>query len=94
MYTLLRHWSEAQKQKYLPSIADGSQRLQAFGVTEPASGMDAGALKTTAKLNIIMPQYMSCKLFKIKYFLLSWLYEMSRVDISANREMVKKDEDV
>lgn len=49
MGTLLRHGSEAQKQKYLPSIADGSLRLQAFGVTEPTSGTDTGALKTTAK---------------------------------------------
>jgi len=51
MGTLLRHGSEAQKQQYLPKIADGSLRLQAFGVTEPSSGTDTGALKTTAKLN-------------------------------------------
>ncbi len=50
MGTLLRHGSEAQKQKYLPSIADGSLRLQAFGVTEPSSGTDTGALTTTATL--------------------------------------------
>ena len=49
MGTLLRHGSEEQKQKYLPAIADGSLRLQAFGVTEPTSGTDTGALKTTAK---------------------------------------------
>lgn len=49
MGTLLRHGSDAQKQKYLPDIADGSLRLQAFGVTEPTSGTDTGALKTTAK---------------------------------------------
>jgi len=48
MGALLRHGSEAQKQSYLPQIADGSQRLQAFGVTEPTSGTDTGALKTTA----------------------------------------------
>ena len=51
MGTLLRHGSEAQKQQYLPQIADGSLRLQAFGVTEPTSGTDTGALKTTAKLD-------------------------------------------
>ena len=51
MGTLLRHGSKAQKQKYLPAIADGSLRLQAFGVTEPSSGTDTGALKTTAKLD-------------------------------------------
>ena len=51
MGTLLRHGSEAQKQKYLPGIADGSLRLQAFGVTEPSSGTDTGALKTTARLD-------------------------------------------
>lgn len=51
MGTLLRHGSDVQKQKYLPSIADGSLRLQAFGVTEPTSGTDTGALKTTAKLD-------------------------------------------
>jgi alkylation response protein AidB-like acyl-CoA dehydrogenase len=48
MGALLRHGSEAQKQAYLPKIADGSLRLQAFGVTEPTSGTDTGALKTTA----------------------------------------------
>lgn len=51
MGTLLRHGSEAQKQKYLPDIAEGKLRLQAFGVTEPTSGTDTGALKTTAKLD-------------------------------------------
>ncbi len=50
MGTLLRHGSPEQKQKYLPEIANGSLRLQAFGVTEPTSGTDTGALKTTAKL--------------------------------------------
>ena len=52
MYTmgiLLRHGSEAQKRLYLPKIADGTLRLQAFGVTEPSSGTDTGALPTTAK---------------------------------------------
>lgn len=51
MGTLLRHGSEAQKQKYLPAIAGGSLRLQAFGVTEPTSGTDTSALKTTARLD-------------------------------------------
>ena len=49
MGTLLRHGSEAQKRRYLPGVADGSLRLQAFGVTEPTSGTDTGALKTTAR---------------------------------------------
>ncbi len=49
MGTLLRHGSKEQKTRYLPGIADGSLRLQAFGVTEPTSGTDTGALKTTAK---------------------------------------------
>jgi len=49
MGTVLRHGSDAQKQQYLPSIADGSIRLQAFGVTEPTSGTDTLGLKTTAK---------------------------------------------
>jgi acyl-CoA dehydrogenase len=48
MGTVLRHGSDEQKQKYLPKIADGSLRLQAFGVTEPSSGTDTLALKTTA----------------------------------------------
>ena len=48
MGTVLRHGSDAQKQQYLPGIADGSLRLQAFGVTEPTSGTDTLALKTTA----------------------------------------------
>ncbi|MBE0453690.1 acyl-CoA dehydrogenase family protein [Roseovarius autotrophicus] len=49
MGTLLRHGSETQKAAYLPGIADGSLRLQAFGVTEPTSGTDTLALKTTAR---------------------------------------------
>ncbi len=48
MGTLLRHGSDAQKAEYLPKIAAGELRLQAFGVTEPTSGTDTGALKTTA----------------------------------------------
>lgn len=51
MGTLLRHGSEAQKQRYLPKVATGELRLQAFGVTEPTSGTDTGALKTTARLD-------------------------------------------
>ena len=50
MGTLLRHGSDAQKQKYLSAIADGSLRLQAFGVTEPTSGTDTTALRTSARL--------------------------------------------
>ncbi|HLS69181.1 MAG TPA: acyl-CoA dehydrogenase family protein [Kiloniellales bacterium] len=49
MGTLLRHGSEEQKQRYLPQIAAGSLRLQAFGVTEPSSGTDTGSLSTTAR---------------------------------------------
>ena len=48
MGTLLRHGSAAQKTKYLPQIADGSLRLQAFGVTEPTTGTDTTKLKTRA----------------------------------------------
>nr|WP_325248048.1 acyl-CoA dehydrogenase family protein [Amylibacter sp.] len=51
MGTLLRHGSDAQKQAYLPKIADGSLRLQAFGVTEPTSGTDTSALRTVARLD-------------------------------------------
>ncbi len=49
MGALLRHGSEAQKQKYLPKIASGELRLQAFGVTEPTSGTDTTSIKTFAK---------------------------------------------
>ena len=49
MGTVLRHGSEAQKSRYLPGIADGSLRLQAFGVTEPSSGTDTTALRTSAR---------------------------------------------
>jgi alkylation response protein AidB-like acyl-CoA dehydrogenase len=49
MGALLRHGSEAQKQEFLPQIASGELRLQAFGVTEPTSGTDTTALKTTAR---------------------------------------------
>ncbi len=48
MGTLLRHGSDAQKEQYLPAIASGALRLQAFGVTEPTSGTDTLGLKTTA----------------------------------------------
>lgn len=52
MYTmgsLLRHGSEEQKQRYLPQIADGTLRLQAFGVTEPDAGSDTTRIKTFAR---------------------------------------------
>ena len=49
MGTLLRHGNAAQKEAYLPKIANGELRLQAFGVTEPSSGTDTTALKTTAR---------------------------------------------
>ncbi|WP_114286046.1 acyl-CoA dehydrogenase family protein [Candidatus Halocynthiibacter alkanivorans] len=49
MGTVLRHGSDAQKQKYLPAIAEGTLRLQAFGVTEPTSGTDTGSLRTFAR---------------------------------------------
>lgn len=49
MGTILRHGSDAQKQRYLPGIAAGELRLQAFGVTEPTSGTDTTALRTTAR---------------------------------------------
>ena len=48
MNTLLRYGSEDQKARYLPKIADGSLRLQAFGVSEPTSGTDTLSLKTRA----------------------------------------------
>ena len=48
MGTLLRHGSEAQKQRYLPQIASGALRLQAFAVTEPSTGSDTTKLKTRA----------------------------------------------
>ena len=48
MGTLLRHGSEAQKREYLPKIASGELRLQAFGVTEPEAGTDTTSLRTTA----------------------------------------------
>ena len=49
MGTVLRHGSEAQKQAWLPHVASGELRLQAFGVTEPTSGTDTTALRTTAR---------------------------------------------
>jgi alkylation response protein AidB-like acyl-CoA dehydrogenase len=49
MGTLLRHGGAAQKARYLPAIARGELRLQAFGVTEPTSGTDTLALRTTAR---------------------------------------------
>ncbi|MDX3808864.1 MAG: acyl-CoA dehydrogenase family protein [Bosea sp. (in: a-proteobacteria)] len=49
MGTVLRHGTEDQKQRYLPKVASGELRLQAFGVTEPTSGTDTTALRTTAR---------------------------------------------
>jgi acyl-CoA dehydrogenase len=48
MGTILRHGSAEQKARYLPDIAIGAVRLQAFGVTEPAAGSDTGKISTTA----------------------------------------------
>ncbi len=48
MGTLIRHGSEAQRQRYLPKIATGELRLQAMGVTEPTTGTDTTKIKTTA----------------------------------------------
>jgi len=48
MGTVLRHGSDDQKQRYLPGIASGELRLQAFGVTEPTSGTDTSRIRTTA----------------------------------------------
>ena len=48
MGTLLRHGSDAQKRRFLPEIASGALRLQAFGVSEPTTGSDTTQLKTTA----------------------------------------------
>ncbi|MEO0361602.1 MAG: acyl-CoA dehydrogenase family protein [Pseudomonadota bacterium] len=49
MGTILRHGSAEQKARFLPDVASGALRLQAFGVTEPTSGTDTGALRTTAR---------------------------------------------
>jgi len=49
MGALLRHGSDEQKRQYLPGIASGALRLQAFGVTEPSSGTDTSSIKTFAR---------------------------------------------
>jgi acyl-CoA dehydrogenase len=49
MGTVLRHGAPAQKERYLPKIASGELRLQAFGVTEPTSGTDTTSLRTVAR---------------------------------------------
>jgi len=49
MGTLLRHGSEEQKREYLPKIASGELRLQAFAVTEPEAGTDTASIRTTAR---------------------------------------------
>src|SRR6202035_5610438 len=49
MGTLLRHGSEAQKRRFLPAIASGELRLQAFAVTEPDAGSDTTRIKTRAE---------------------------------------------
>ncbi len=48
MGTVLRHGSDEQKERYLPGIASGDLRLQAFGVTEPTAGTDTTSINTTA----------------------------------------------
>src|SRR5947208_17116649 len=48
MGTILRHGSDEQKQRYLPRIASGELRLQAFGVTEPTAGSDTTSIQTMA----------------------------------------------
>jgi acyl-CoA dehydrogenase len=48
MGTLLRHGSDTQKREFLPQIASGALRLQAFGVSEPTTGSDTTQIKTTA----------------------------------------------
>ena len=53
MGTVLRHGSAEQKERYLPAIARGELRLQAFGVTEPTSGTDTLGLRTTATATAI-----------------------------------------
>lgn len=52
MGTLLRHGTDAQKRAYLPLVAIGELRLQAFAVTEPTTGSDTTQLKTTADRGI------------------------------------------
>ncbi len=49
MGTILRHGSPEQKARYLPEIANGTLRLQAFGVTEPVAGSDTTSIKTFAR---------------------------------------------
>ncbi len=49
MGTVLRHGSDAQKKKYLPQVADGRKRLQAFGVTEPEAGSNTTMIRTKAE---------------------------------------------
>ena len=49
MGTLLKHGSDAQKAQYLPAVASGDLRLQAFGVTEPTSGTDTTRIRTFAR---------------------------------------------
>lgn len=49
MGTLLRHGSEEQKHRYLPALASGELRLQAFGVTEPDAGLDTTQIRTRAQ---------------------------------------------
>jgi acyl-CoA dehydrogenase len=50
MGTLLRHGSDEQKERYLPALAAGELRLQAFGVTEPEAGLDTTRIRTRARL--------------------------------------------
>jgi len=49
MGTVLRHGTQQQKKQYLPQIAEGALRLQAFGVTEPTSGTDTSRIRTRAR---------------------------------------------
>ena len=79
MGTILRHGSPKQKQDYLPKIATGELRLQAFGVTEPTSGTDTTSLRTFAKREavqnrFIVPSTLHPKLIKSVDFTLHCEY--------------------
>jgi pimeloyl-CoA dehydrogenase len=86
MGTVLRHGNDAQKAKYLPGIASGKLRLQAFGVTEPTSGTDTSSLKTVAKRDgdhyIVNGQ----KIWTTTAHLADWVFALVRTDPEARKQ--------
>lgn len=86
MGTLLRCGSDEQKNKFLPSIANGSLRLQAFGVTEPTSG--TGSLLSLFWFSLWFLFYLSLKQVNLLFFFVLWTPDTLSLRTTAQRKTV------